>query len=477
MPDYTSIHLNWLRETAPGHLEADLGLRVSGDSLPLALMSLHPAQQRQERDENRIYAQLDEGLRSLDSLARLPEWQGTRMKNFFGPITSQAELQTARQNLGVTRRVCESINRTARQAGGDAEVHLPYFGRKAWLRRFELLNELAFDIAADGRMVNRIFGESSIEDSASQVATALAPAFLKTARQNFTVAFQDHQRTTAENARVALDQVLADYGLEGALDGHSGQIEITLVLRVPADACNAWMGAPVGRSGDFIPTYSAFSAGIQRALRRWLGWFYFGDGSRYGELNSAYAMLAYQVTRPYIANTRSAFAYDVMDAAKMGTLCRAAARRLGAKLAAVEAHLYQAGHFEASGMYAPERATKISGWLERDGRLFPSLLAGDGGMVDESLKLAQRINLCLRAQQFSRSVQHFVTVFDRKLRAMLRRSGVLESVAPLLLAETIGALSQARGGIGPELVLRLASETRTSTHRANLVPADNLCIQ
>ncbi|MGH9663663.1 MAG: hypothetical protein ACRD9L_04475, partial [Bryobacteraceae bacterium] len=63
----TSIQLNWLRESEPGHLEADLGLPLNGDSLPLALMAIHPLQHCEERDANRIYAQLETGLGSVES--------------------------------------------------------------------------------------------------------------------------------------------------------------------------------------------------------------------------------------------------------------------------------------------------------------------------------------------------------------------------------------------------------------------------
>ena len=464
----TSIQLNWLRESEPGHLEADLGLPLNGDSLPLALMAIHPLQHCEESDANRIHAQLETGLRSVESFERLPQWLRQRLKTFFGPLVSQAQLDHARHNLHLTRQVCDFIVRKAAQADGAVELHLPYFGRKAWLHRFDRLSELTFDLSPDGRMIERPAAERPVAHGASQMATALAPAFKKTTGASFAIALQDRRRTTAENARVALDQVLSDYGLAGALDGHAGETEIALTVRVPAEACNAWIGTPNGRTADFTPIYSRFSAGIQMALRRWLGWFYFAGGNRYGELNTAYAMLAYQVTRPYVAETRSAFAYDVLDETRMAALCRAAGRRLPGKLALVEAYLRRTGQTHFSGMYAPGRAGEVANWLKKDARVYPSLLAGDGSVVDEALKLAQRFSLCLRARQFSGYVDQFVASFDRKLRAVMRRCGVFDAAPPVLLAEVIGAMSLARGGPAPELVAQISSETKTSTHRNSL---------
>ncbi|HLJ17840.1 MAG TPA: hypothetical protein VKV15_25310 [Bryobacteraceae bacterium] len=477
MPDTSTpaaIRLNWLRETAPGHLETDLGLPVEREALPLALMALHPLQHCQEPDANRILAQIEAGLQSIECFEDLPQWMRMRLKNFFGPLFSQRQLDAARENFRLTRQVCDFIERKADQVKGDVELHVPYFGRKAWLRRFDCLSGLSFEFSADGRLVDRFAAACPIQHGIGQIATALVPAFQKTAGDSFTVALEHCRHTTAENARIALDQMLVDYGLTGALDGHTGELEVRLIVSVPHAACNAWIDTPFGRDANFIPVYSRFSAGIQQALRRWLGWIVFGDAPQYAQLNIVYALLAYQVTRPYIADTRSAFAYDVMEHEKMAALCRAAARRLPRKLALVEEYLRAAGHTQAAGMYAPERAAGIGAWLKNDAKVFPSLLASEGGIVDQSLELAQRFNLCVHAHQFSRAVEHFVTSIDRKLRAMLRRCGVFDPISPVLLAEIIAAMSLARGGPGPELELQLSSDSKTSVHRKTLTRCDSL---
>lgn len=470
-----SVRLTWLRESAPGHLEADLGFLARGEELPLALMTLHPAQHCKEADAGRINAQLENGLESIESFERLPSWMQRRLKVYFGPLTSQMQLEQARHDLLLTRQVCDLVVRKARQVEGAPELHLPYFGRKDWLSRFKRLKKLTLDFAPDGRIVDRREMANPIEFGMSQAIAALAPAFKKTPGSNFTIAMQDRRRTTVENARVALDQVLADYGLRGALDGHVGETEITLIVRAPAEACNTWTEAPHGRTADFIPTYSRFSAAIQMALRRWLGWVYFGDGSRYDELNTAYAVLAYQVTRPYISETRSAFTYDVLDEVKMAGLCRVAGRRMEGKLGLVENYLDNTGQTQIAGLYSPRRASEIGDWLRKNARIFPSLLAGEGALVDEALNFAQRFGLCLRPRQFSRDAGQFVAGFDRKVRAVMRRCGISDAPAPPpMLVEAIGAMSLARGGPAPELMLQITSETKTSVHRSILTRCDSL---
>ncbi|MGH7248406.1 MAG: hypothetical protein ACREH9_09905, partial [Pseudomonadota bacterium] len=317
----TPIRFCWLRETAAGHLEADLGLRVNTGELPLALMAVHPAQHGPEPDVHRVTVQLEGGLESVESFEALPLWLRQHLKDFFGPLSSQTQFDEARRHLAVIRQTCNVIAKIAAQSPEEMEVHLPHFGRKAWRRRFDLLAEMTFETTGDGRLMGRPAAEFPLTPGAQQMATALTPAFLKSPGGSFSVALEDRRRTTAANARVALDQMLADYGLTGALDGHVGEIEATLTVRAPSEACNAWIDAPFGRTADFIPVYSRFSTAIQLALRRWLAWFYFHDERRYVRLNTAYALLAYQVARPFVSETRSAFAYDVLDQPKIMALC------------------------------------------------------------------------------------------------------------------------------------------------------------
>src|SRR5689334_5183183 len=95
----------------------------------------------------------------------------------------------------------------------------------------------------------------------------------------------------------------------------------------------SWLLAPAASSPAFLPVFGAISLALQTTLRARLPQAYFGETTRFYDLNRAYPMLVYQASRPFRARTKTDLTYDILNPKMTRRLLRGARSSLAELLA------------------------------------------------------------------------------------------------------------------------------------------------
>ena len=145
------IRFCWMRETTPGHLEHDGGVRIAKCDLLLALLGLHPAQQRTTAEPCVSVEEGISGLSGSTTYEDLPHWARRRLAIILGPLATPEMRSLAAPNLPVLERLVGRILAVL-PPDTELEVHLPYIDRRDWSNRSQILDSTNF-VLDEGRIV------------------------------------------------------------------------------------------------------------------------------------------------------------------------------------------------------------------------------------------------------------------------------------------------------------------------------------
>ena len=203
-----------------------------------------------------------------------------------------------------------------------------------------------------------------------------------------------------------------------------------------------WLDAPTESTPGFLDAFGRVSMALQKALRQHLPAAYFTDLQRYGDFETARAVLVYQASSIYRGKRRWDLTRDVMNPAAVALLIRMARKPLAEKLTEVEARLRASGLEYLAPEYSRRRLRYILRRvqrLRRSRRCLGILMRGESAMVDALVQLGG-----LRSMSPQEQKKH-KTVWKKKWITELRRmypQSNFEAFAPVLLDAATRALRQ-----------------------------------
>jgi len=179
-----------------------------------------------------------------------------------------------------------------------------------------------------------------------------------------------------------------------------------------------WLAAPDERTPGFFPAYARVSAAIQALLRERVPSHFFADSRAFGNVKTAYPMLAYRASKPFRGKMRTELTYDVLHPETLRAFFRSVRPVFGEVLEAVKARLLADGLPQLAALYEPSRAESILESvqkLSKSRRCLYVLIRAEGVLVTSLIDLAGLGSLPLK-QQARR-----IALFEKKWRYQLRR--------------------------------------------------------
>jgi hypothetical protein len=424
----------WLRETAPGHLEIDGGIRIAQCDLLQALFGIHPAQKRTPSEPP---VSVDEVLATLSNAASFdgfPQWARKRLANLLGPLASVEQRLEAAQNAAVLMDVAQRILAATPQ-GVEVEVHLPYISRRFWANRFEILANAEF-VFSQGRVVPATLLGSDPRDQYNAqllVASSISPA--SNIRQSFLY-----------TQRVAPGLLAGLLPVEGntELASSKGAQQVGIHMTLASSACRAWNSAPVEKSGAYFPIHAAVSVAVQNSLRRWLAWHWLSNLNNYEDTQAAFTVMAYACSHPFPGRRRTDFTFDTLTTDWMYFAFRCARRPLRMLLKRVRAALIADGKPELAELYHPEQAKFILQRVRKQRKSIEALIAAEADIVNYILRFGLELQDAKDHIAAVREAPEFVKGLGSRLRRLFGDQD-LTWMAPMLLMEATNALSVALG--------------------------------
>lgn len=431
-----NVRLCWLRESAPGHLECDLGLSVEPSNLGMALVGLHPDQQRTTAYPPVSPEQARTAFESEERFLELPQWARKRLAALFGPLSSASDLRAARENCAI---LFEAARRALAEAPRESgvELHLPYLDRRHWPVRFDVLAKTAFRFANERVVpsgVALLADESNLYDTrliAAGVEKSDAPVFLR------------HVHGCTLPAELAAPMYEAAFGA-GIIAG-VGPIALSIEQRLTFAALSAWRRAPLEKSPAYFPAHAAVSVAIQRGLRNWIAWTWLSDPARCENVPATHAILAYAASKPFPGRRRTDFTWDVLGHEWIYGAFHQSRRDLTGRLRLVRAALSAAGRPDLAQAYDPADAKEILAQIRKRNKMVRDIFAGEGEIVNHLLNFG----LTLRSAEHSIEICREAADFSQGLGARLRRlvKGLdLTPLGAMILIEASNALHIALGG-------------------------------
>ncbi len=345
------------------------------------------------------------------------------------------------------------------------EVHLPFMSRAQWRSRLESFASMEVEVGEDGRvMVYDVEAAHRVAArDAYQSALALAGGvWVKSGESEtrFTLTYTDQHVLKPQTAPLSLAPLLSAYGFGGdaqacleqlALRPQEGDLEASLTVEIPGKLVSAWLKTPPERSTEFYRGFSSVSRAVQQAMRTWLPYAYFSQPERYEDLGSAFPLLVYQASGPFVGKTGVELSYDVMSSKSMEVAYRTAAQNLPGLVQRAEQTLRAAGKNRSAEFYAPRQAQRILASVQRDNRLLRSLLSADTFFIHELVRLgntgrqlSQQLdkNPQEAVKNLSKFAAQFVKAFHGKLRRLYGGQG-FTALSSLFLIEATRALGAA----------------------------------
>jgi hypothetical protein len=431
---HSFLRFCWLRETTPGHLEHDAGVRIAQCDLLLALFGLHRAQQRTTAEPPVSLGQTLAYLAGEIPFEAFPVWARRRLVIMVGPMATEEMRIVARCHgavlMDVARRILAAI-----PAGRQCEVHLPYIDRRAWPRRFEILQNCDFVFYQGRTIPATLLQPGRMAEYDAQLLAVSSLADNMAAALSFV-----HSQQTIPALRNHLLPVPANPEPPSA--GSTEQVETRLDLE-PA-ACRAWKSAPREKDGSYFTVHAAVSIAVQAALRRWLAWHWLSNLANYEDTPGTYTVLAYLCTRPFPGRRRTDYTYDTLTTDWMPFAFRFARRPLRCLLKKIHGVLLAAGNKMLARKYHPSNAKFILERVRKQRKAIRSVMAGEGAIVNYVLKCG----LELQAATDPIRAAHLAPEFVRGLAVRLRRlfqEQDLTDLATMLLLEATDAVAVSQG--------------------------------
>ncbi len=428
-----SLRFCWLRETAPGHLEYDGGIRIAKCDLLDALFGMHAAQKRTPAEPSVSVQDILATLSTAASFDSYPQWARRRLSNILGPLASVEQRREAARNAAVLMDVAERIL-SATPTDVDVEVHLPYISRRLWANRFEVLANTEFAFI-NGRVVPEALLAAEHRDEYNAqllVASSLNPAF--DVRHSF-------HYTQCVDRRLATALLPVVARIEPTDDGPQ---QVAIRMTLAPSACRSWNTAPIEKSGAYFPVHAAVSVAVQNSLRRWLAWHWLSNLGNYDDTQTAYTVLAYLCSQAFPGRRRTDFTYDTLTTDWMYFAFRCARRPLRTLLKSVKAALLAAGKPELAKLYDPEEAKNILQRVRKQRKAIRAIMAAEGEIVNHILKFGLKLQGANDAIVAVREASEFIKGLGSRLRRLFQEED-LAWMAPVLLQEATNALAMALG--------------------------------
>ena len=428
----TIFHLNWIRESGSGHLEADLGTVVNAGELELAIIGLLPEQQ-----PGKIWGGAK--YEYLITPWRLPEWSRQRVQRFFGGNPS-------RENLTSIEGFCNRIRDKAWNIE-QTRLFLPYFGRREWLDRFSLLPDISFDLAADG-----IVAQGMKPNSICEIAMRTAAGVFTKSQTAVPVRFETRLPLIAPWRTLLLDR----YGLELP----KGAPELSrLTLESTGVELESWRNTPRERHCHYYNVFSRLAYAVQHALRRWtLAAFALGP-DELADFDNGADLMVYAAIRPHAEKRCRDFSFDVLNATMMDAAFGRAARRLEPILDNASTMLLQAGRKDDARLYLKRdlrlHAPRLTQRARRRSRV-RQMLVSEGVLIYSLIKFANRLKSLDSAKAVTTAVDDLVGDFEERTRKLFFFLKNPEDFATMVFIESSNAIHTAMGG---EQTLQVQSET------------------
>jgi hypothetical protein len=272
-----------------------------------------------------------------------------------------------------------------------------------------------------------------------------------TSETGLALSYTSTQRLACSQARVALPPLLASYGLDALdnqLDSQQGSVDATMTVSIPGALTDRWLEAPGERERQFFPVYAKVSRAVQRAMRTWLPYLYFGSLERYEDLAVAAPLVVYQASRPCAGRPKYDFSYDVLSEASMTFFYRGATKRLVKEMARIEGLLRGAGRRDLAEAYRPRQARVLMKMVRRHPERVRSLLVADSCLTDAFVNLGcqagrLRNRIAEDPKAAGKELARLADQAARSLRATLRRlpgGQDSQALAALLFVEATNAL-------------------------------------
>lgn len=218
-----------------------------------------------------------------------------------------------------------------------------------------------------------------------------------------------------------------------------------------------WTSAPAVHTQGYFPVFSRVSLALQIAMRSMIPAAYFQNSGNFRDLKSAFAMLAYEASRPLRPRVTTQMSHDVLDPAMPSRLLLGARGRIARALRSMRPRLLAEGPAELADVYAPREAREILRLVRKSAahrRWLFFLVRAEGAMLDALQELAGIGRLSLKAQRLRHAA--FAQTWRRELRRMCPGQD-FTALAPALLRAAGGGLSEEDG---PRLVGRVGRANR-----------------
>lgn len=283
--------------------------------------------------------------------------------------------------------------------------------------------------------------------------------------------FTDVRTMDQETALYQLPPILDRYGLgdgwkEWMAERPGHHFDVSILLRLKADAAQAWVEIPGPRQATFYDRLIQLSNAVQESLRVWLSYLYFQDIKIYHDPAKAWPMIVFTAMKPFRSKSRADYSYEVTD---HGSIQRA----LWGVLPALEDEMRRIAPRLASfpitqqQMYSQRRTPEMVREAGRFPRLFGALLFGEREMVEAFLRFAQHIHETLPVGKPDGVVKHGSALFRKVERRLASLYGSLDfgHLAPMVLMEATSALAAATGYSYPvEAMIRIRDREESADY-------------
>ena len=428
----TLFNLNWLRESASGHLDADLGTVVPASQLELGIIGLLPGQQ-----PGTSWGGVR--LADLKTPCLLPEWALRTVEQFFGGNPKPAQLT-------LLEGFCNRIRDKAWQLE-RCDLFLPYFGRREWNGRLSVLTELGFELR-DGSVVALGSNPHSMREIAMRAA---AGVFFKT-QTAVPVRFESRLPLVAPWRTLLLER----YGLE--LPAGAPALS-RLILESPGTEFDAWPNTPRERQYHYYGVFSHLAYAIQYSLRRWTLAAFALTPDDLADHDSAGDLLVYAAVRPHAEKRRRDFSYDVLNSDMMDYAFGRAGRRLEPMLESACRILRAAGREDDAHFYKKRdvkiHAPRLAQRARKRSRVRVMLIS-ESVLIYSLMKFANRLKSLDSAKALIAAVDDLAGDFEERIRKMFFFLPKPDDFATMLFLEASNAIHCAMGG---EQALRVRCET------------------
>ncbi|HEY3738815.1 MAG TPA: hypothetical protein VGL53_03175 [Bryobacteraceae bacterium] len=437
----TIFHLNWLRESASSHLEADLGTSVRADQLEVAIVGLLPEQQ-----PGRAWGPVK--FSDIAHPERLPQWARRRVTNFFGADPSQ-------QALTVVEGFCNRIRDNAWNVA-ETDLFLPYFNRREWSMRFSRFPEIGFTRTAHGLVAEGV-QPYSIQEIALRTAAA---AFTRTQPKSG-IHFRIDNPLIAPWRTLLLER----YGIEMPADAPALE---SLTVDAPGSLLEAWQNTPRERHCHYYSVFSRLALAVQNSLRRWTLAAFVVGADELANFEASGDVIVYAATRPHAEKKANDFSYDVLDAELMNFAFSRASRRLEPLLKTASDELLALGRHEDARqfvrrdvrLYAPRLADRA-----RRRHRVRAMLVSEGVLIYSMIRFANRLKSFDTARSVTVAAEDLARDFVDRTRRLFFFAPNPEEFGTILFLEASNAIATA---MGAEQSLDVACSTIDGGHYRSL---------